>query len=233
MFLRAWQDPYRHLLKITHRERPGGPDARSAGRTSGRHPGPGQHRRATRAEGCPDLETSYSRTFAPPPLPPAVLLTALTRLLDEEEVVESLVRHHAAFVHWHISLDNGSSDRSLEILAALQREGFVLRVYRNTSPVFAEPIYNTALVDLAVAEGAADWMVFLDCDEFIDDRGTEAGLCLALAGVPAGVASRPGAAGHVCRSDGGERWGGEQHGAAGASAGGRGDDLQGDRSSAG
>ncbi len=117
-----------------------------------------------------------------------MLLTAVTRLLDEEEIVEAFVRHHAAFVQSHIFLDNGSSDRSLDILAALQRDGFRLSVYRNASPVFVEPIYNTALKDLALA-GAADWVVFLDCDEFIDDRGTMSGLGAALAGVAAGVAS--------------------------------------------
>ncbi len=118
-----------------------------------------------------------------------MFLTAVTRLLDEEELIEPFVRHHAAFVQSHIFLDNGSSDRSLAILAALQREGFRVTVYQNTSPVFVEPIFNTALVNLAMAEGPADWMVFLDCDEFIDDRGTAAGLRLALAGVAGGVAS--------------------------------------------
>ena len=116
-------------------------------------------------------------------------LTAVTRLLDEEELVEPFVRHHAAFVQSHIFLDNGSSDRSLDILAALQREGLRLSVYRNTSPVFVEPIFNTALMNLAVAEEATDWVVFLDCDEFIDDRGTPRGLRSVLADVATGVAS--------------------------------------------
>ena len=118
-----------------------------------------------------------------------MLLTAVTRLLDEEDIVEPFVRHHAAFVQSHIFLDNGSGDRSLDILAALQREGFRLSVYRNPSPVFVEPIYNTRLMSLAIAERPADWVVFLDCDEFIDDRGAATGLRPALASVAADVAS--------------------------------------------
>jgi hypothetical protein len=118
-----------------------------------------------------------------------VSLIAVTRLLDEEEIVEAFVRHNATIVQSHIFLDNGSGDRSLEILAALQREGFRLSVYRNTSPVFVEPIYNTALMNLAVAERAADWVMFLDCDEFINEQAPVAGLGPALAGVGAEVAS--------------------------------------------
>ncbi len=108
-------------------------------------------------------------------------LTAVTRLLDEEDIVEQFVRHNAAFVQSHIFLDNGSGDRSLDILAALQREGVQLSVYRNASPVFVEPIFNTALMNLAIAERATDWVVFLDCDEFIDERGAGSGLQPALA----------------------------------------------------
>ncbi len=116
-------------------------------------------------------------------------LTAVTRLLDEEELVEAFVRHNAAFVMSHVFLDNGSGDRSLDILHALKHEGFRLSVYRNASPIFVEPIFNTALMSLAEAEGAADWIVFLDCDEFIDDRGTQAGLAPALAAIAAEVPS--------------------------------------------
>ncbi len=116
-------------------------------------------------------------------------LTAVTRLLDEEDIVEQFVRHNAAFVQSHIFLDNGSGDRSLDILAALQREGVHLSVYRNASPVFVEPIFNTALMNLAIAERATDWVVFLDCDEFLDERGAGSGLQPALACLGHDVAS--------------------------------------------
>ena len=49
-------------------------------------------------------------------------LTAVTRVLNEEDIIEPFIRHHAAFVEAHILLDNGSGDRTLEILAALRRE---------------------------------------------------------------------------------------------------------------
>lgn len=116
-------------------------------------------------------------------------LTAVTRVLNEEDIVEPFIRHHAAFVGAHILLDNGSADRTLDILASLRREGFNLAVYQNASPVFVEPIYNTALLRAALEGDAPDWVLFLDCDEFIDDRAAPGGLVAALRAAPPEAAS--------------------------------------------
>jgi hypothetical protein len=55
-------------------------------------------------------------------------LVAASRVLNEDDILEAFVRHHAALVDHHIFLDNGSSDRSLAILRALQAEGLPLTV---------------------------------------------------------------------------------------------------------
>ncbi len=49
-------------------------------------------------------------------------LTAVTRVFNEEDIIEPFIRHHAAFAAAHILLDNGSGDRTLDILASLRRE---------------------------------------------------------------------------------------------------------------
>ena len=134
-------------------------------------------------------------------------LAAVTRLFNEDDILEAFIRHHAAFVDTHILLDNGSTDRSLDILSALKGEGFDIAVYRNASSVFVEPIFNTALLAAALRQ-APDWVLFLDCDEFIDDRGAPGGLSASLARVPAEIpsvrvalvdylASTPGSAGEA------------------------------------
>jgi hypothetical protein len=52
----------------------------------------------------------------------------------------------------------------------LRQEGFSLTILQNGNRSFNEAAYNTQLYHQAVAEHTADWVTFLDVDEFIDDR---------------------------------------------------------------
>jgi len=115
-------------------------------------------------------------------------LVAVTRMLNEEDIVEPLVRHHAALVDRHIVLDNGSTDRTLEILSGLIADNISLTILHNPSSIFSETQFNTLLYRKAVEEYGADWVVFLDADEFIDARGVP-DLRIFLDGVPAGEQS--------------------------------------------
>jgi hypothetical protein len=53
-------------------------------------------------------------------------IVAITRVLNEADIIESFVRHTARFVGHHILMDNGSTDGTIDILAALKREGVPL-----------------------------------------------------------------------------------------------------------
>lgn len=108
-------------------------------------------------------------------------VVAVTRILNEDDIVEAFVRHHATMVDHHLFLDNGSVDRTLEILHALQGEGVKLTVLQNKAPFFTEVSYNTALFRHARAEFSADWVLFLDTDEFVDTRNLSEGLRQQLA----------------------------------------------------
>ena len=98
-------------------------------------------------------------------------ILAVSRVLDEEDIIEPMVRHHAALVDHHVVLDNGSTDRTVEILEALAAEGLPLTILRRPASHAAEPQFNTALYRWAVGQEGADWVVFLDADEFVDARG--------------------------------------------------------------
>ncbi len=115
-------------------------------------------------------------------------LVAVSRVLNEEDIIEAMVRHHAALVDHHVILDNGSVDRTLEILSALCAEGLSLSVLQNNAVMFAEEQFNTQLYDVAVRKHAADWVLFLDADEFVDARKV-GDLRPLLAAVPAQFAS--------------------------------------------
>jgi hypothetical protein len=97
-------------------------------------------------------------------------LVAATRVLNEEDVIEAFVRHTAAFVDHHVILDNGSSDRTPEILAGLGSEGLRLTVLRSVTATPAFLQHNALLYHAALTACAADWVLFLDADEFIDAR---------------------------------------------------------------
>ncbi len=97
-------------------------------------------------------------------------LVAATRILNEADIVEAFVRHTAAFVDHHVFLDNGSIDGTLEILRNLAGEGIGITVHQIHSRSYIEAAAGTFLYRRAVEEHGGDWVLFLDTDEFIDDR---------------------------------------------------------------
>ena len=103
-------------------------------------------------------------------------IVAITRVLDEADIIEAFVRHTAAYTQHHIFLDNGSTDGTIEVLRALQQEGLSLTVWQNRCVSFNEANHLTFLFRQAIAQHAPDWVICVDCDEFIDDRRTPAGL---------------------------------------------------------
>ena len=99
-------------------------------------------------------------------------LVAVTRVMNEDDIIEAMARHHAALVDHHVFLDNGSTDRTLDILQSLAAEGLPLTLLRNTASVYADQQFNTTLYHWAVQTLGADWVLFLDADEFLDTRET-------------------------------------------------------------
>lgn len=57
-------------------------------------------------------------------------LAAITRVLNEADIIEAFARHTAAIVSHHVFLDNGSSDGTVEILHKLAAEGLPISVYQ-------------------------------------------------------------------------------------------------------
>lgn len=116
------------------------------------------------------------------------MLVAVTRVRNDDDIVEAFVRHHAGLVDRHLLLDDGSSDATPSILAALKHEGMRLSVFRDECPWFDEPTRNTFLLRQAASVGA-DWVLFLDCDEFVDAAALAAPLSRVLEDVPGDVAA--------------------------------------------
>ncbi|HTU53655.1 MAG TPA: glycosyltransferase family 2 protein [Acetobacteraceae bacterium] len=97
-------------------------------------------------------------------------LVAVSCVLNEDDIIEAFVRHHAPFVDHHVLLDNGSIDRTVAILKKLAEAGLPITVFSNRAPIFAETGFNTFLYRYALEEQRADAVLFLDADEFLDLR---------------------------------------------------------------
>ncbi len=111
-------------------------------------------------------------------------ILAATRILNEEDIVEAFVRHHAAHLDGHILLDNGSNDRTVAILKALRNEApDTLDLLAVRSVTFCEQLHNTLLYQRAASLGA-DWVCSRAADECPALRGTGQSLREALAAVP-------------------------------------------------
>jgi protein O-GlcNAc transferase len=110
-----------------------------------------------------------------------IRLVGIGTVRNEEDILESFVRHSLRFVDELRLIDHISTDRTAAILAALQAEGLPLRVSRHTGLAQMQDILSTRLAREAFRDGA-DWVIPLDADEFID-APDPAQLRAALAGI--------------------------------------------------
>lgn len=94
-------------------------------------------------------------------------VVTVSRILNEDDIVEAFVRHNATFVDHMMFLDNGSTDCTLDILRRLQTEGLPLSVFQTHSVSFDETAVNTWLYATADRMHRPAWIAFLDVDEFI------------------------------------------------------------------
>ncbi|MGH7121430.1 MAG: glycosyltransferase family 2 protein [Acetobacteraceae bacterium] len=107
--------------------------------------------------------------------------------MNEDDVIEVFVRHHARLVDHHVLLDNGSIDRTVEILKKLAEASLRLTVFSNRTPISGETAFDTFLYRHAIGEQQADGVFFLDPDEFLDLPRIGIGLRKRLADLNAGA----------------------------------------------
>lgn len=90
-------------------------------------------------------------------------IVAVSRILDEADIIEAFLRHTATFVDHHVVLDNGSRDGTLEIMKNLHNEGLNLSIYSTNSICFSERNLNNWLFNEALDNhapiGSPAWMV--------------------------------------------------------------------------
>ncbi|CZT33306.1 glycosyltransferase family 2 protein [Rhizobium sp. 9140] len=99
-------------------------------------------------------------------------IVGVVRTLNEDDIIEAVIRHHLAQMDSVIVLDDGSNDRTVVIVRAMIDEGLPIELIERRCVIFDEGNRNTFLFDRARDLHGADWVVFFDADEFVDTRLT-------------------------------------------------------------
>lgn len=92
---------------------------------------------------------------------------------DEEDIIESFVRYNMNILDGMVISDNGSNDRTLEILKELKREGYSIDILVDKSQYFDQLIRKNELLRYTMEKYNPDFVFPLDADEFIATDSTE------------------------------------------------------------
>ena len=92
---------------------------------------------------------------------------SISRIKNEEDIVESFIRYHLNFIDEMIIIEDYSDDETYNILQNLKDEQLPIHIYRNSKkPIPQEEVINNAY-NIALNDFHADLVVPLDCDEFL------------------------------------------------------------------
>jgi glycosyltransferase involved in cell wall biosynthesis len=111
-------------------------------------------------------------------------IIGVCRILNEDDIVEAVIRHHLKHFDRVILLDDGSQDDTIFIIRSLIDENLPITLIEKPCLVSDERGRNTFLYHTACEQFSADWVVFFDADEFLDMRGRQEGLRPFLQSVP-------------------------------------------------
>jgi Glycosyl transferase family 2/Alpha 1,4-glycosyltransferase conserved region len=116
-------------------------------------------------------------------------LAAVTTVRSECDVIESFVRHNAAFFDRLYILDHRSVDATTDILRKLADEGLPLVLSREDYGIFYQGPTMTHLIKRAFDDHPWDFIIPLDSDEFlrIADRATLEAVLADLDGATIGL----------------------------------------------
>lgn len=95
-------------------------------------------------------------------------LISISMVRNENDVIESFVRHNLELMDEMHIIDHGSSDGTREILIQLKEEGLPVFIYQYQALKFNhEQLVNLLMKQLVAKDEAIDFVFPLDADEFI------------------------------------------------------------------
>jgi SAM-dependent methyltransferase len=96
------------------------------------------------------------------------MVIGLSLVKNEADVIEPFVRHNLQYLDALFVADNGSVDRTRQILVALQHEGLPLIVFDDPVAAYTQSEKMTRMLRGVSAAVLPDFVLTLDADEFID-----------------------------------------------------------------
>jgi FkbM family methyltransferase len=94
-------------------------------------------------------------------------LTGIAMVKNESDIIESFVRHNLGLLDRLYVVDNGSTDTTMAILAALAEELPGLTVERDPDPAYVQEQKLTAVARDLAAKEPFDFLLPIDADEFL------------------------------------------------------------------
>lgn len=96
----------------------------------------------------------------------APLIVSVSMVKNEQDIIESFVRHNLRFVDAMVIVDNRSTDRTRDILLALQREGLPVVIGDDPDQAYDQSGKMTRVTRSVIQAFAPDYLCLLDADEF-------------------------------------------------------------------
>ena len=111
-------------------------------------------------------------------------IVGVSMVKNEQDIIEPFIRHNMRFLDALMILDNGSQDDTRRIICDVMREIPGIILADNARFAYEQAVLTTRLMHHMQAAWFADFIFFLDADEFIDapDRVS---LTASLATIPA------------------------------------------------
>lgn len=94
-------------------------------------------------------------------------IIAITMVKNEQDIIESFVRHTLSFADELLVCDHQSTDATREILENLKAEGLPLDIRTEYRAEYAQAAFMNALLCEAAEQRQADFIIPLDADEFL------------------------------------------------------------------
>lgn len=92
---------------------------------------------------------------------------SISRIKNEEDIVESFVRYHLNFIDAMVIIEDYSTDETYNILQKLKEENLPVYIYRNSKEYIPQKEVINNAFNIALKDFSADLIVPLDCDEFL------------------------------------------------------------------
>lgn len=94
-------------------------------------------------------------------------VVSITWAHNEEDIIETFVRHTATVVDEMIIVPHECTDATLSILQKLQNENFPVTIHYDNQPYYLRPASITALLHSVSVDPEVQWILPLDADEFL------------------------------------------------------------------